>query len=487
MSSSFRGLGIGISAIFANQRALDVTGHNISNVNTPGYTRQMISNSSSMYQKLGQSGNGKPMQLGYGVDVQEIRQYRDEFLDKKFKKESTELGYWESRLLSIEELETVFSDNSEDGLQAVMNNFWNSWEQLSKPTGGLVARSMVKENAIAFIETVKNMDSLMVNFRRSKDREIIENIGRINDIAKKVAGLNLEISKIESHGVTANDLRDERNHLIDELSKKAKIQVLEGSTINIALEGRLLVEGSRYEQISTIPDTDNGGFVQLAWKGSNEELELSGGSIKSLVESRDIVVKNYREKLNEFVKGIASEVNAIHITGYGVGDTPPALPTHRYFFVNALTGDESDIDLSTIAFNPDLNDFDNIASAEEAFNNEDNRVALKISELRLNDYFSDDNYETDLTERKFNFDEFYRNLISDLGNKGQEASISVDAQKLLVDQIEYRRQSVSAVSMDEEMSNLIKYEHSYNAAARIVNVMDEMLEIIVNKIGLVGR
>jgi flagellar hook-associated protein 1 FlgK len=86
MSSSFRGLSIGISAVFANQRALDVTGHNISNVNTPGYTRQMISNSSAYYQKLGQSGNGKIMQIGYGVDVQEIKQYRDEFLDKKYKK-----------------------------------------------------------------------------------------------------------------------------------------------------------------------------------------------------------------------------------------------------------------------------------------------------------------------------------------------------------------------------------------------------------------
>lgn len=482
MSSTFRGLSIGISAVFANQRALDVTGHNISNVNTPGYTRQMISNSSSFYQRLGQSGNGKPMQVGYGVDVQEIKQYRDEFLDKKFKKESTALGYWESRFSSIEELETIFSDNSEEGLQAVMNNFWNSWEQLSKPTGGLVARSMVKENAIAFVETVKSMDNVLTNFRKSKDKEIIENIGRINDIAKKIAGLNLEISKIESHGVIANDLRDERNYLIDELSKKAKIQVLEGSTVNIALEGRMLVEGSRYEQVGIVPDPGNSGFVQLAWKGDDERLELSSGSIKALVEARDVLVKGFREKLNQFVKGVAEEVNAIHITGYGVKDAD-----HRYFFVNELDLSKDNIDLETIAFNPALNDFDNIASAEEAYNNEDNRIALRISELRLNDYFSNDNYETNLSNRKFNYDEFYRNIISDLGNKGQEAATAADAQKLMVDQIEYRRQSVSAVSMDEEMSNLIRYEHSYNAAARIVNVMDEMIEIIVNKIGLVGR
>lgn len=482
MSSTFRGLGIGISAIFANQRALDVTGHNISNVNTPGYTRQMISNAYSFYQKVGYSGNRQVMQIGYGVDVQEIRQYRDEFLDKKYKKESTQLGYWESRLSSLEEIETLFSDNSEEGLQTVMNNFWNSWEQLSKPTGGLVARALVKENAIAFVETVKNMDTLMVNFRKSKDKEIIESVDRINSIAERIAALNLEITKIEAHGVTANDLRDERNYLIEELTKKTKIQVIEGNTINISLEGRMLVEGSRYEQITTVPDPDNNGFVQLVWSGDNSKLEISGGGLMALFEARDVLINGFRNKLNEFVKGVATEVNAIHLTGYGVGDT---VPTHRYFFINGISGDHDNIDLSSIAFNPELNEFDHIAAGEEFGNYEDNRVALKIAALRLNDYFSDDVYDS--ANGKYNFDEFYRNIISDLGNKGQEASTAVAAQKLLVDQIEYRRQSVSAVSMDEEMSNLIKYEHSYNAAARIVNTMDEMLEVIINKIGLVGR
>lgn len=480
--SSFRGLSIGISAIFANQRALDVTGHNISNVNTQGYTRQMISNSASFYQKVGRSGNGKLMQLGHGVDVQEIRQYRDELLDKKFRRENTELGYWNSRFSSIEELQTVFIDDSTEGLQAVMNNFWNSWEQLSKPTGGIVARAMVKENAIAFIETVKNMDNLMVNFRKSKDKEIIENVDRVNVIAKRVAELNVEINKIEANGAIANDLRDERNLLIDELSGKTKIQVYEGTMVNIAVEGRMLVEGGRYEQIGTVPDSNNNGFVRLVWKGTNDKLEPSGGSLKSMMESRDTLINGFRDKLREFVEGVVTEVNAIHITGYGLKDAVP-----RNFFIYESNSDGTGINLSTLAFNPELNNYDNIAAGEESGNYEDNRIALKIAGLRLNDYFSDNGYETASANRKYNFDEFYRNIITDLGNKGMEAATTADAQRLLVDQLDYRRQSTSAVSMDEEMSNLIKYEHSYNAAARIVNVIDEMLEVIVNKIGLVGR
>jgi flagellar hook-associated protein 1 len=482
--SSFRGLSIGISAIFANQRALDVTGHNISNVNTTGYTRQMIANSNSFYQKVGYSGNGNQLQLGTGVDVQEIRQYRDEFLDKKYKKENTELGYWSARYSSIEELETIFNDNSEEGLQSVMNDFWNSWEQLSKPTGGLTARASVKENAIAFVETVKSMDQLINNFKRSKNKEIIENVDRVNTIAKSVAELNLKIRQIEANGAVANDFRDERNLLIDELSQMAKIQVFDGSMVNIAIEGHMLVESGRYEQIATVPDPNNNGYAKLVWKGTNDDFLSTKGSLMSMIESRDVLFEDFGNKLNNFVIGVAEAVNAIHITGYGTKDN-----VHRYFFVNEANNSGTGINLSNIAFNPQLNEYDNIAAGEEDGNVEDNRIALKIAGLRLNEYFSDAGYEdeTNAANRKYNFDEFYRNIIGDLGNKGLEASTSVDAQKLLVDQLDYRRQSVSAVSLDEEMSNLIKFEHSYNAATRIVNAIDEMLETIVNKTGLVGR
>lgn len=482
MSSTFRGLGIGISAIFANQRALDVTGHNISNVNTPGYTRQMISNSSAFYQKLGQSGNGNSLQLGYGVDVQEITQYRDEYLDRKIKRENTNLGYWDARQSGISELEAIFNDSTGEGLQTVMNNFWNSWEQLTKPTGGLTARAIVKESAISLIESVKYTDSMLTNFRKSKDTEIIENVNRVNTIAKRISELNMDIKKVESHGVVANDSRDERENLIDELSGLTKIQIVNSEELKIAIEGRMLVDGTSYDQIKVSPDSNLNGFAKLSWGSTGEAVSITGGKIMSLFEVRDELVNGFKSKLNELVKGIAAEVNTIHFSGYGTKDA-----VNRNFFVNELDGSGNGIDISNIAFNPDLNNFDNIASAASANNLEDNQIALKIAELRYSDAFSGDGYETNSTLRKNNFDEFYRSMISDLGNIGQEATTAATAQKLLIDQIQNRRQSVSAVSMDEEMSNLIRFEHSYNAATRVVNAMDEMLEVIINKIGIVGR
>ncbi len=484
MRSSFGGLTIGISALFAQQRALDVTGHNISNVNTPGYSRQIVMHSSTLPSNVGRSGNNKLMQAGTGVSVQEIRQYRDIFLDQKLRRESKELGYWESRQAGIEELEAIFNDNTEEGLQSVMNQLWNSWSQLSKPGGGLTARALVKESTLAFIETVKNLDVMLTNFRKNRDNEIKENVAKINSMTKTIAKLNYDIKKIEASGSQANDYRDERDRLINELSKMANVQIIQDKTINIAIEGRLIVEDGRSEELVAYPDPASDGYSVIKWKKTMEDIDISGGSIKALIDTRDELVNGFREKLNQFVIGITSEINKMHYEGFGNKDN-----VNRYMFVDANNSNNPNVDLSNISFNMELLDINNIASALSPTpgNHEDNRNCVRIFDLRLQDIFSANSYETNDANRKFNSDEFYRSFISDLGLKGMEAATSAQAQRTLVDQVEYRRAALMSVSLDEEMSNLIKYEHSYNAAARVVNAMDEMLEAIVNKIGLSGR
>jgi flagellar hook-associated protein 1 len=213
-----------------------------------------------------------------------------------------------------------------------------------------------------------------------------------------------------------------------------------------------------------------------------ENLNLSGGSIKALIESRDQLIDGYRNRLNEFVKGVAGEINKLHIAGNGNLDATP-----RNMFINVKDNSGNNIDITNIGFNPDLEEVNHIAAAILAppGNYEDNRNALKISEWRLTDVFTNKTY--DVANGKLNFDEFYRGIITDIGLEGREAINAADAQGLLVDQVEHKRQSLMAVSLDEEMSNLIKFQHSYNAAVRIVNAVDEMIENVVNKVGLVGR
>ncbi len=480
MRSSFAGISIGLSAIVAQQRAIDITGHNISNVNTSGYSRQNVINASTSPTYVGVSGNGRPMNVGTGVDIVEIRQYKDFFLDQKIRRENKDLGYWEARKGSIEEIETIFNDNSEEGLQTVMDNFWNSWSELSKPGGGLTARSLVKENAIAFVDTVKNLDNLLTNFREDRNSEISENIDTLNGITKDIANLNYEIKKIEAGGVIANDLRSERDNYIDQLSKMANIQVIDKDKMNIALEGMLLVSDTNQIPIVAVPDIGVDGFYSIKWAKTMEDINISGGSIKALIESRDELVSGFKNRLNEFVKGVATEINTIHKAGYGNLD--PLL--HTAMFINIKDNTDSGIDIGNIRYNPILIEVNNIAAAisPPPGNFEDNRNALKISEWRQQEVFLDETYVG--LDGKYNFDEFYRNLITDIGLEGNKAANATEAQGLLVEQLEYKRQSLMAVSLDEEMSNLIRFEHSYNAASRIVNALDEMLEVIVNKLGV---
>lgn len=485
MRSSFGGLSIGLSGAWAQQKALDVTGHNISNVNTPGYARQGITHASATPSRYGQSGNGTMLTVGTGVEVQDINQYRDYFLDQKLKRENQELGYWDAKKSAIEELETIFNDNSEDGLQTVMDDFWNSWSQLSKPGGGLTARSLVKENAIAFVETVKNLDTMLLDYRKNRNNEIKENVDRLNAITSGIAELNYNIKRVEGSGVVANDARDQRDALVNELSKLVKIQVIDGNNYNIAVEGLQVVSGDTSTPLVAVPDASADGYYSIKWGKSMENVNISGGSIKALIESRDELIDGFRDRLNELVKGVAAEVNKLHYSGFGNMDD-----TNRYMFVDRATNTVDplvDIDLSNIAFNLDLNEVNHIAAAklQPPGNYEDNQNALEISVWRLEDVFTDLVYDD--TDGKMNFDEFYRSIITDIGLEGNKAANAADAQGLLVEQVEYKRQSLMAVSLDEEMTNLIKYEHSYNAAARIVNAMDEMIEIVVNKVGIVGR
>ncbi|HHY77188.1 MAG TPA: flagellar hook-associated protein FlgK, partial [Clostridiales bacterium] len=140
-----------------------------------------------------------------------------------------------------------------------------------------------------------------------------------------------------------------------------------------------------------------------------------------------------------------------------------------------------------IAFNPELNDFDNIAAAlnPPPYNHEDNVIALRILELKNSKIFGEEGY--DVSQAKYDFDEYYRNIILDIGKTGMEAYITAEAYRSMNKELENKRGALVGVSMDEEMSNLIRFEHSYNASARMINVMDEMIDIIVNRLGRVGR
>ena len=469
MRSTFFGLEIGRKALQAQQSALDVTGHNIANANTPGFSRQRAVMATT--DPFAMPAFNRPIgagQLGTGVEVQEIKRLRDDFIDLQVRQEVNKTGEWEVKQNSLQKLEVIFNEPSDSGLRTVLDQFWDSWQELSKKPELEAVRSIVRQRGIAVAETFNHLDRQLTDLAEDLDASIKIRVDDINNIASQIATLNDQIVRIEVQGDNANDLRDKRDLLIDELSKIIQVTVQEnqyGAT-TVTIGGRALVVESQSFQIYGDPNGANFGYVDLKWATDNSLVSVQNGAIRGMLDIRDTTVPSYRTQLDDLANALVVNTNLEHSAGFGLDNN-----TGRNFFAPAGT------DAGTIAVDANiLGDLDHIAAASVANAPGDGSNALDIAELKHQNLIGTST-----------IDDYYRGMIAQLGVESQESTRMTDNQNLLLSQLENRRQEVSGVSLDEEMTNMIKFQHAYNAAARVVTAMDEMLDLIVNRLGLVGR
>lgn len=292
MRSTFFGLEIGRRALQSQQRALDVTGHNIANANTAGYTRQeAVLVASDPYPALSLNrllGSG---QIGTGVEISEIRRLRDGFLDLQVRHESKALGYWEARRDALQNIEVIFTEPSDNGLQAVFEKFWESLQDLSSTPESLAARSVVRQMGIALAETFNHMDRQLSDLQKTLDSTVEVKVNEVNSIARQIADLNEQILKIEVTGSRANDLRDKRDLLMDQLAKLVSIRVSEDERglAQINIGGRPLVQGVNFSGLVVRDDGINDGFKGIYWESDMQPVEIDGGTIRGLIEMRGYV------------------------------------------------------------------------------------------------------------------------------------------------------------------------------------------------------
>ncbi|RKD32328.1 flagellar hook-associated protein FlgK [Thermohalobacter berrensis] len=273
----FTGLSTAISGLYTNKKSLDVTAHNISNVNTPNYVRQQVIHSSADYSQLPNS----KFKLGTGVSIQEIRQLRNEFLDFKYRLESEKQGYWSAKNSVFEEVQGILNEISDTGLQKVMDKFWNAWEELAKAPDNLTIRGLLRERAVSFVDTVNHLGEQLNKFQEKLNIEIQNKVTEINDIAKKIAKLNDNIVIAEARGTNPNDYRDTRNSLLDRLSQLVSMEYVEEKTgaVNVSIGGKHLVNREKYYEIG-IANRD------IYWKNSDEKVKLNGGELLGLMDAR---------------------------------------------------------------------------------------------------------------------------------------------------------------------------------------------------------
>ena len=515
MRSTFAGLSIASSGLFAAQRALDITGHNISNVNTRGYSRQRLNQAAQDPMSI-VGGQG---QLGLGVEMQFISQVRDEMLDIKYRTEVNTLGEWEEKYNSISQIEAIFNEPTDTGIRKVMDNFFEGLNSLSKDPSSPTTRAVFIQSAVALAQNFNHMTDNFEKMIRDANEEVESSVRSINSMGSQIARLNKQILEAELDGSRANDLRDARNLLIDDLSKLVDIQVKEvpisngnSSTLSILIQGTPLVNYTDTNVLELETDQDHPMYKDgldaipprtdlstirvsnIKWAtGSSLDQTKLGGTIGGQLQQRDGFkdenkgIPYYVRFTSEFAKSFAETINTAHAAGYALGATTPS-GLDIFESNGGATINAGNIKVNQALLNdPTLLALGGVSGAKD-----DNKNAIAMLELRNNKSFiSEIDYNPLSGKSKIVLGEgtpedVIKTMISTLGVDGQEAKRMFNNQQYLAEEIDSFRMSVSGVSEDEEMSNMIKFKHAYNAAARMITTVDEMIDVIINRMGRVG-
>jgi len=514
MRSTFHGLEVSKRGLFAQQSALNTTSHNIANANTEGYTRQRANmKTPTGLPYPGMSAAVEPGILGTGVKVTDLQRIREDFLDVQFRTENKHYGYWEARQDGLEKIEVIMNEPSDTGLQTVMDQFWKSWQDLSSDPESMSARAVVRQRAIAVAETFSALTTSLTEQQRDLDSVVATKVFDINSIASQIAGLNKQIADLVPHGYQPNDLYDQRDVLLDKLSKMVAVTTTNGANgmINVTIDGKELVNGREAVAMAAVKNPTT-GFNDITL-GGEAFIPQSGGLLGTL-EMRGIAtvdpntggvtvtgaIPDMLSKLDALAVNMAKEINDSHRKGMnlfdienqqnGTGTGLQDLP----FFVNADTanipGDKTyPTSASKLQVNPAIMASLNAIAAAQANpdgsgSKGDNRNALEIAALK----FKTLTITTSATGQpeSTSLDDFYRYTIAQLGVDSQEAKRMEGNSELMIGQVDTQRQSVSGVSIDEEMAEMVKYQHAYSASARVMTSMDEILDKIINSMGRVG-
>jgi flagellar hook-associated protein 1 FlgK len=482
MRSTFGGIEISKRGIFTQQAALTTAGHNIANANTRGYSRQTVNMvAAAPMEAMGLTRSTVAGQMGQGVTFDKVTRIRETFLDKQYTNENKSLGEWTIRRDTLEKLEAIINEPSDTGLSKVMDNFWNSWQELSKQPDNIETRAVVKESALAVTDAFNHAAKQLNDLASDLNDNISVKATQVNSTLKQVASLNNEIFRVEGLGNDANDLRDQRDVLIDDLSKVINISVQEENAGYHVMMGSVdLVQGQTATE-----------FTESLAR-SSYPTDLNSGELSGLLLSTDRYVKEYQNQLNSMVTTMVTTVNDTHKQGYTLQDP---VTKGGDFFVPVTDFTKA---AETMAVSSNVTDhLENIAASMATYTDPtdgkvkvvkgNNELALKLADLKNQKYNFDGSGVGKIILNGGTFDEFLRAVVSEIGVQSQEAQRQVTNQTILVEQVDSRRQSVSGVSMDEEMANMIKFQHAYNAAARSLTTFDEMLDKVINSMGLVGR
>lgn len=337
MSSTFGGLNIAVRGLYSQQAALDTVGHNISNANADGYSRQTV-NLTSTTPEIIYGSNGQ-MQKGTGSQILSITRARDTFVDKQMWKETATLGYAQSKQDTLAKIEGVFHEPSDTGIQNVLNNFWTAWQTLATNASDSGARTIVRERGVELANAIDHSATQLRDMVADANDVIDIKVNSVNQITSEIYSLNKQISNIEASKTSnANDLRDRRDVLVDQLSSLMKISVTEDAqgSYSIQTASATLVNSTGYMKLATVTtkDADYGyALKNVVDAATGQPFTLQSGEIQGLIESRDSTdfgIKAYMNNLSTISQFLLTDFNAAARVGYGTDNS-----TNNNFFGRA--------------------------------------------------------------------------------------------------------------------------------------------------------
>ncbi len=622
--STFASIELGKRSLFAHKQSTQTAGHNIANSSTKGYTRQRVNlEAFEPLYRPDLSRANTPGQIGQGVTIGSITRLRDELLDTRIVNNTDEQGYWEARNSYMMLLENVHNEPEDISVRSRMDQFWESWQELSLYPESDAARQVVRTRSETLTDSIHHQYRALQEIRDMVNGDIEATVKQVNDITSRIADLNNEIVKVHAMNDNANDLMDKRDVLVEKLANLIDISVDkrdEDETFVVHTAGLEIVQGSKHRTFDLKSSIGNENYADVVWSDSGNFAHFESGKLAALIELRDVDVRDEIRKLDTMAMNFVDLVNDVHRNATSPnGKTGIDFFKEQYFINNKVgnfdrNGDgeydssyifritgkhkldpreqiglEGTLKLSSpdgivevpyqstdmvsevierinrsgsevVAYldynnnlvmkattaenmeNPDFvirhiedsgrflagysgvlsqsgaegaydwaqanavdvlddaqyavspiahpsgwmemnplvkQDIQNIASGFKGMDGVvhagDNRAAAAIAEIRNTPV---------MVGKMQTFDEFFADTVTEIGLKGQQAEMMLETQTSIVKELHDLRDSVSGVNIDEELSDIIKFQHGYNASAKFISVVDEMLETVINRLGV---
>jgi len=484
MTSTFFGLNIALRGLMAQRQAMDVTAHNISNAATEGFTRQeAVMKAAPPFSVPCISREVQAGQMGTGVEVDAIRRIRDQFLDYEIREQTSALGRWETKRDYLQQIESILNEPSDSGIADAFSKMWAAWYDLSNDPTSYVARAAVIQTGNVLADSIRRAALQLDSMRQGADHEISTILSDTNSLLTEIDELNRQIVKVEVSGDDANDLRDRRDYLLDKLARTAQVGYQEQSDGSVTVwlgpprsgtpppgpPDLILVEMATGKLASLSWDSTTGQLSSSL--GGDVTTSILNGELKALLDLRNgdlnpSAADGIAGRLEELADSLMREINGIvNPTG-----------TAEDFFVSTV-GHPSNA--QGIVVNPAVAADPMLIPAGAAGEPGDGSIALQVAQLL--------DKKVTVGGGEMTLEAWYQQIISRLGISAAESKALATNQSLLVTQLTTNRESLSGVSLDEEAANMIRFQRAYEASARMITVMDEMLDKIVNDMGLAGR